>query len=511
MSATPAEVINLHEDLQVREVEVGKIRTRFRLRNPKKEKVGELAESIKLCGLINPITIDNDYFLLAGWHRWSAYKVLGYKTIPCIIRDTTRLRGELIECEENISRVELDAIEIAEHIERREEILNELGIRMKNGGNQYSVGMVTTPELAKQLGMSGRTYRMKREVINLNPEVRDLLKGTEFAKNLGDMVKLSQQSDEIQLQVANHLITGQYRTFKRAFTIASLSDWDARRGDRGVDFDVKERWGIPQSIMQFKKANVHLQDLVDLVNKSDGIEIQKRTAHFGSSEIPNYMMMADHSEFLVEYYTKKNDLILECMMGRGTNVLASLYHDRRVIGIDCNPENVRKVDEVCRKYFPDKVNDFELYHADGVTLDNWRDQSEVFDAVISDPPYVMKAEDYGCSNWDIGKLDHDAYFAKIETLMSNLSRLIKRSDYDSRTFHPIILKVGSGRRGAGGIVDMDFEFQRIAQNHKLVLWDKVFNKLENVWGNLCTVRNYKHGYVQKNFETNLCWVRFDEI
>ena len=511
MSATPSQVVSLHNDLQVTEIEVSKIKTRFRLRTPKEEKIAELAESIKICGLINPITIDNEYYLLAGWHRCSAYRHLGYKTIPCIIKDTSQLRGELIEVEENLSRVELDAIEVAEHIERREEILSNLGVRMKNGGNQYSVGMVTTPELAKQLGMSGRTYRLKREVINLNPEVRDLLKGTEFAKNLTDMVKLSQQSDEVQLMVANHLITGRHRTFKRAFTVASLADWDVKRGDRGVDFDVKERWGIPSSIMQFKKAGIHLQDLVDLVNKSDGIEVKKRQVHFGSTEIPNYMMLADHAEFLIEYYTKKDDLILECMMGRGTNVLASLYHGRRVVGIDCNPNNVEVVKDVCTKYFPDQTDDFELHHADGVALERWADQSEVFDAVISDPPYVMKAEDYGCSDWDIGKLDHDGYFAKIDTMMGNLSRLIKQSDYDSRNFHPIILKVGSGRRAETGIIDMDYEFQRIAKRHSLVLWDKLFNKLDNVWGNLNAVRNYRHGYVQKNFETNLAWVRFDKL
>ena len=149
---TPAEVISLHDDHQVTEVDVNKIRTRFRLRTPQESKIQELAESIKLCGLINPITIDSEYYLLAGWHRWSSYQYLGYKTIPCIIKDTTELRGELIEVEENLSRTELDAIEVAEHIERREEILEQLGIRMKNGGNQYSKGMIPLPILQSSWG-----------------------------------------------------------------------------------------------------------------------------------------------------------------------------------------------------------------------------------------------------------------------------------------------------------------------------------------------------------------------
>ena len=55
---------------------------------------------------------------------------------------------------------------------------------------------------------------------------------------------------------------------------------------------------------------------------------------------------------------------------------------------------------------------------------------------------------------------------------------------------------------------MDFEFQLLARKHSLVIWDKVFNELHNIWGNLCAVRNYKNGYVQKNFETNLVFCKF---
>ena len=32
---------------------------------------------------------------------------------------------------------------------------------------------------------------------------------------------------------------------------------------------------------------------------------------------------------------------------------------------------------------------------------------------------------------------------------------------------------------------MDFEFQLLARKHSMVIWDKVFNELHNIWGNLC--------------------------
>ena len=81
-------------------------------------------------------------------------------------------------------------------------------------------------------------------------------------------------------------------------------------------------------------------------------------------------------------------------------------------------------------------------------------------------------------------------------------------DLQMKEIKPIIIKCGSSRFGSEGIRDLDFELQLLGRKHHLVLWDKMVNKLENVWGNLCAVRNYKHGYVNKNMETNLTFVRF---
>ena len=52
---------------EVIEVDVSQIRTRFRLRTPDEDKIKELADSIKIAGLINPITIDQNNYLIAGF------------------------------------------------------------------------------------------------------------------------------------------------------------------------------------------------------------------------------------------------------------------------------------------------------------------------------------------------------------------------------------------------------------------------------------------------------------
>ena len=68
----------------------------------------------------------------------------------------------------------------------------------------------------------------------------------------------------------------------------------------------------------------------------------------------------------------------------------------------------------------------------------------------------------------ISAKETDAYFEKIDTMMGNLSRLIKQSDHKNRTYHPIISRLDQ-RKGDTGIIDMDFEFQKIAYNHGLKL------------------------------------------
>ena len=57
------------QEVRVEQFEVSKIKQRFRLRSPKEERIKELANSIETLGLVNPITIDHENYLIAGFHR----------------------------------------------------------------------------------------------------------------------------------------------------------------------------------------------------------------------------------------------------------------------------------------------------------------------------------------------------------------------------------------------------------------------------------------------------------
>lgn len=81
------------------------------------EALEELAASLKVLGLVQPITVQalpsGSYQIISGERRWRAAQMAGLKTIPAYIRATQP--SELLELAliENIQREDLNAIEVA--------------------------------------------------------------------------------------------------------------------------------------------------------------------------------------------------------------------------------------------------------------------------------------------------------------------------------------------------------------------------------------------------------------
>ena len=100
--------------------------------NFNKKDIDDLASSIKVLGLIQPITVkvDNDrYELISGERRLRAFKLLKINNIPAYVRkadDQASLEMALVE---NIQRKDLDPIEIAISYSR---LIDELNISQED-------------------------------------------------------------------------------------------------------------------------------------------------------------------------------------------------------------------------------------------------------------------------------------------------------------------------------------------------------------------------------------------
>ncbi len=117
-----------------------------------KQELEELAESIKIHGIIQPITVRkmgyDKYQLISGERRFRASKLAGLTEIPAYIRiadDQAMLEMALIE---NIQRSELDAMEVAFSLQRLKE---ECGITQEALADRVSKNRSTVTNYLRLL------------------------------------------------------------------------------------------------------------------------------------------------------------------------------------------------------------------------------------------------------------------------------------------------------------------------------------------------------------------------
>lgn len=179
-----------------------------RKRKLNEDKVKELAESIKLIGQLEPITITKDNVLLAGLHRVEAVKLLGWESIEAKLFEGDAIAMELVEIDENLMRNNLSVLEQGEHLARRQELIG-----FKQGDNRFTsdrgsivLPLKTTAELAHNIGLSETSAQRRMQAArNIIPEVKDAIRNTEIANSTTQLLKLARLAPEEQIEVINYL------------------------------------------------------------------------------------------------------------------------------------------------------------------------------------------------------------------------------------------------------------------------------------------------------------------
>jgi len=208
-------------------VKIADIQTRSNRRAIDISKVKDLADSIKEIGLINPITLDIDRFLIAGAHRIEAFKLLGRAEIEATTTDLSGLHAELAEIDENLIRNELHFTIRGEQFSRRKEIYEELHPETKPTskggafrGNQFKeVSEIISPtfaeDTAEKIGVSRRTVEQEIQIAKkLTPEAKAAVIKNDMPKT--DALTLARMKPQQQKAIVDKLTTGQAATIKTA-------------------------------------------------------------------------------------------------------------------------------------------------------------------------------------------------------------------------------------------------------------------------------------------------------
>lgn len=123
------------------------------------EALHDLSESIKIHGVIQPITVrkigDNKFQLIAGERRLRASKLAGQKEVPAYVRTANDQESLEIALIENIQREDLNALEIGLNYQR---LLDECEL--------------THEELSNRLGKSRAAVTNYLRLLKLPPDVQ---------------------------------------------------------------------------------------------------------------------------------------------------------------------------------------------------------------------------------------------------------------------------------------------------------------------------------------------------
>ncbi len=178
--------------------------------------VRRLMESIKVMGLLNPVTVGKDLTLLAGLHRLEACRHLGHKRIEARVLSLDRIQSELAQVDENLVRNELSPLEQGEHLLLRDELLEKLGMRApprRPRKGERSSPFQTTAKIAARLGLSERVAQKRKQVAKILPKrVRDAVRGTPIASSPIELLRLARVEPAKRLLVVRELARGKART-----------------------------------------------------------------------------------------------------------------------------------------------------------------------------------------------------------------------------------------------------------------------------------------------------------
>ena len=404
-------------------IQVDKIKVGNRMRELDENKVDEIVASYESIGQINPISVDENYKLLAGHHRLAAAKKIGWLQIEIMLFKEKDLNDNLIEIDENLIRNELCYISASEHILERELILESLGKRSKRGVNRYTKGESeeTTKELARRIGTSEKMYRLRRQVSEITPEARNLLRGTNYArKSLNDLIHLSKQKPDVQKRVGELAKQDPDQQLRFHIDTAKIELYTDREKSQLVA-ELKEKWGVPLSIKRFDREDHDLARICRQISKHSTTRVIK--GDVVGREIPNYSGFVDHSLFLLEYFVRRpKSRILDNFMCKGTNLVAAMWMNMECHGFDLNPRNIDRTQDVLDQHFPNGT--FHLYNEDGVDMKPLQNEEESFDAIITDPPYLNCPDLYTQEENDLSNMSQSQWEQMMAITFRHYHRLI---------------------------------------------------------------------------------------
>ena len=189
-----SEVNNMEQTIDiVVEIDINKIEPNSKQPRKRFEETAleGLAESIKECGVIQPIIVKKNgdfYELVAGERRWRASKIAGLKKIPTIVRTFSEENLFEVALVENLQREDLNAIEEANGYKRLSE---EFGLSQE--------------EISQKVSKSRSAVANSMRLLNLDERVQNFVVEGKLSGGHARTL-LSVDKGDIQFELAERIL-----------------------------------------------------------------------------------------------------------------------------------------------------------------------------------------------------------------------------------------------------------------------------------------------------------------
>lgn len=229
----------------------------------------ELADSIKVHGLIQPIIVNESgdkYMIIAGERRWRACQMAGLTAVPVIIKHYTEKQVSEIAIIENLQREDLNPVEVARGIKK---LMEEYQLTQEN--------------VAERLGKSRSEIANYNRLLGLDNEVLELVENGKVS--FGHAKCLAGLDDrEQQIYLAKQVAKSKYTVRELEREISKLGNKPAKKSTQYIlSTEIKDLINLMQRklgtkvniIGNNKKGRIYIdyydQDdldrLYDLLNK----------------------------------------------------------------------------------------------------------------------------------------------------------------------------------------------------------------------------------------------------
>ncbi len=265
---TVSEVSNINEIL-IENIEANPFQPRTHF---DQEALKELAESIKVHGIIQPITVrklsEGKFQLISGERRWQASKLADLKMVPAYVRtanDEQMLEMGLIE---NIQREDLNAMEVALSYQR---LITEFSLKQD--------------QLGEKVGKNRTTVNNYLRLLKLPPDIQAALRDEDISMGHARAL-INIENTEDQLSIFKKIEKEDLSVRKVEELVRELS--------KG-----KEKKEVPVKANAAKNINAELQQLQSKLSSHFGTKVAVKgdDGNKGEIKIP-YVSVEDLNRIL---------------------------------------------------------------------------------------------------------------------------------------------------------------------------------------------------------------------